>query len=193
MKTQNKNKTHSVEVLIPFFCYCCAPGSHKLADDALKKLTKSKHKIFINPDVIKREFEYVKDLIQNPSEFNNSINFVLYSLNREYSKTESSILTNSIKRIISLIAKDMELEETQTNTTTNLIISKPSTYQKFIQYVLEIIDNLKGIVYTVYGNNRVAYCSYSSDKESIFPVTEVMISHIGDYWNTTSFRKNKKS
>ena len=105
MKTQHVQGTNSVEVLIPFFCYCCAPGSHKLSDVAHKKFVKSKQKVIINTDIIKSEFEYVNDVIQNPSDFGTSINYILNKLKSDYSKTEASILTNSIKRIISVVAK----------------------------------------------------------------------------------------
>lgn len=193
MTTQTIKENNSVEVLIPFFCYCCAPGSHKLSDVAYKKFVKSKHKVIIDTDIIKSEFEFVKGVIQNPSDFEKSINYILNKLESEYSKTESSILTNSIKRIISIIAKDMELDERSTKTTTNLVISNQETYKIFIQQVFEKIEFLDGVAYTVYGKGQVAFCPFISENEYKIPITEVMISNVYDYWNTTSFRKNKKS
>ena len=193
MKTQSIQESNSVEVLIPFFCYCCAPGSHKLSDVANKKFVKSKHKVIIDTDIIKSEFEFVKGVIQNPSDFEKSINYILNRLESEYTKTEASILSNSIKRIISIIAKDMELDERSSKTTTNLVISNHETYKIFIQQVLEKIECLFGVAYIIYGKGQVAFCPIILENEYIIPITEVMISNVLDYWNTTSFRKNIKS
>jgi hypothetical protein len=193
MTTQTIKENNSVEVLIPFFCYCCAPGSHKLSDVAYKKFVKSDHKVIINTEILKSEFDYVKDVIQNPSDFGTSINYILNKLKSEYSKTEASVLINSIKRIISIIAKDMELDERSTKTTTHLVISDHETYMIFIQQVLGKIECLAGVAYTVYGKGQVAFCPFISENEYKIPITEVMISNVLDYWNTTSFRKNKKS
>lgn len=188
MKTKRVKKSNPVQVLIPYFCYHCATGSEELSDYAFEQFNAIKAKKYLSSYVIKYEFKDIQERIQNPKEFWPSIMSILQNIENELCKELSYMLTNSIKRLISITANELNLEQRTCAITTNCIISDLETYQLFIQELYKKINSLEQIIFVYYDENYIAFLPYTLENNSVVPLTEVMMSNVKDYWNTTSFQ-----
>jgi hypothetical protein len=110
-------------------------------------------------------------------------------LQNEYEKPISKMIINSIKRLISLTAKELNLNEQKSLITTNLIIDNLSDYNLFIQNLYNSIESSTELVFLTYGKKKnKTFCLISETDEKVEPITEIMISQVHNYWNTKSFK-----
>jgi len=189
MKTTIEQNPNDLRILIPYFCYCCANGSYKVSDKAYEKFQSTQMKTAVSTDSVKSNFELFKEDILNPNEFWNTINQILHNLQNEYEKPISKMIINSIKRLISLTAKELNLNEQKSLITTNLIINNLSDYNLFIQNLYNSIESSTELVFLTYGKKKnKTFCLISETDEKVEPITEIMISQVHNYWNTKSFK-----
>jgi hypothetical protein len=190
MKNSIDNPNPNVRVLIPFFCYCCVEGSNEVSDNALDQFNEKLQKNMINTDVIKILFGEIEEQIKDPKEFWSLIKSVFHEIEMACPKSLSKMIINSIKRLISLTAMNLspELESQKCMITTNLIIQDMNTYNQFIRNLYQEIEDSKKLVWVLYTKRKhKAFSLFKENDGEYIQQTEVMISQIDDYWNSTSF------
>ena len=187
---KNKNNQNDLRILVPFFCYCCAKGSKYAIEKGDKKFIESQMKIELSSDFIKTCFKNVRTEIQNPLNFWNSINHVFQSIDNQYEESIAKMVINSIKRLISITAKDLNLNEKKCSITTSIIVENQNDFNLLIENIYQSIEESTCIVFAMTPRNKIMCFTMISELENHFKVlTDIMISQIEDYWNTTSFRK----
>jgi hypothetical protein len=168
-----------INVVIPYFCYCCSKGAIKRSNQAHKKFSKAKSIKFSDVEFIKNLFNQKKRELYNPETFFNLIYDIFRDFENEY-RRESWIYINSIKRLISLTAKELQLPEIKVKSTTFMVITDIEVWFDFLDRLHHYLSEIDGIYAVKYSKNkRVAFC--------LGNLTEVMISEIEDYWNQQSF------
>ena len=178
---------NQIKILIPYFCYCCSEGAIKKSNQAHKKFSKAKLINFSDFEFVKNIFNQKKGNLYNPETFFELIYDIFQDFENEY-RRESWIYINSIKRLISLTAKEMQLPEIKVKSTTFMVITDIEVWFDFLDRLHHYLSEIDGIYAVKYSNNtRIAFCLGSDDEVGLNNLTEVMISEIEDYWDQQSF------
>jgi hypothetical protein len=190
MKNSHANPNQNVRVLIPFFCFCCAKGYKSVSDKGFHHFVANPMKTELSTDIVKLSFNRVQEKIQDPSLFWDSIKEVFNDLKDHFNEKNSTMVINSIKRLISVTAFDLDLDERKSDITTHLIFKTLDQYLEFIGNLLFQINKSTGIIFASINNEKnTAFCLISTSEGRHDQLTEILISNVGDYWNTKSFKK----
>lgn len=191
MKNSIDHPNQNVQVLIPFFCFCCAKGYKSVSNKGFHHFVANPMKTELSTEIVKLIFNRVQEKLQDPALFWDSIKEVFKELKGHFNETNSNLVINSIKRLISVTAFDLNLDERKSTTTTYLIIKTLDQYSEFIENLLFQINKSTGITFASINNDKnTAFCLISISEVRLDQLTEILISNVGDYWNTKSFKKN---
>ncbi len=172
-----------INVLIPQFCYCCAEGSNEISDIAFEKFISCNNPRFI--DFTRARNILVNHFVTmlNPQFFFDTINLIFEEIRLEYKPKESKMIINSLKRIMSLVATGMTLNQIRLNNISNCVINDCDEWFDFVDSFKDIALRIDAIVYTRYSKKKhFAFCPIEFEENDFFAHAEVMMSQIPDYW-----------
>lgn len=176
-----------MKIFIPFLCYCCSNGSIEKSDRAFEKFNDNK-KHLLNVDHLKSLFNEKYTELLNPEYFWNGIKEIFNEVENYYSEEDSTLVINSVKRLISLSAHRFNLLVINHKYSTQLVISDFDIWLDFMDYLNSSIAFIDALVYVTYSKGKhKAFCLASIENDKLFPLTEVMISQIDDYWINQNF------
>jgi hypothetical protein len=178
---------NEMTIFIPYLCYCCSKGSIQKSDRAFEKFNANK-KHFLKIDFVKKLFNEKYSELLNPDYFWIGINEIFNEVDNYFSKEDSKLVINSLKRLISLSAYEFNLPEFNHIYSTQLMISDFDIWLDFMDYLNSSIAFIDALVYVNHSKEKhKAFCLAGIENDKVFTYTEVMISQIDDYWKNQDF------
>jgi hypothetical protein len=174
---------NNVEILIPFFDYCGSKWASKNGELAFKKFNNSKKLDVLDVELIKHLFTQFKRELYNPDYFYDLILNIFLALDYEY-EDFSTVFINSIKRLISIKAFELELPTIKIDSNTFFVINNFDDWFDFLDKLHRTIFEMDGIYFVMNNKKKhLVFCPASLDSNNnLRGLTEVMTTEINDYW-----------
>ena len=172
-----------MKILIPFFCYCCSKRSTEKSDSAFESFNLSKDKLLFDLEFVKSLFSEKNQELNNPTTFWSSMKDLFLKIENQYPIEHSKLVINSIKRLISVSAKELHLPVIKCGNFNQLVISDYDIWSDFMDNLYFYIYAMDGMYYAKYSDTEIAFVIGRRRINQLEQYTEVMISDIEDYWN----------
>ena len=187
LKTNKSKKMEKqIKILIPYFCYCCSEGATEKSDNAFECFNLSKEKLLLDLDFVKSLFSEKNKELNNPNTFWRSIKDLFLKIENQYPNEHSKLVINSIKRLISVSAKELHLPQIKCGNFNQFVISDFDIWFDFLANLHFYIYTMDGMYYAKYSDSKIAFVIGRRRINQLEQYTEVMISEIEDYWKNQS-------